>query len=157
MNSITDMHLLLAAGANNFYGGLPWTARHEMMVMQWLLARPEFREFLAGRLMMRYAEPWMDRVDTMRMQQRWGDPSITSFHYLAHYGEKILLSFRWGNWSEIHDPGTAAAWADNWRPAVQTYVHHYRRVTGVDLGIELVDGWTAETATCSLRYCCYGG
>lgn len=140
LNSITDMHLLLAAGANNSYGGLPWTARHEMMVMQWLLARPEFREFLAGRLMMPYAEPWMDRVDTMRMLQRWGDPSITSFHYLAHYGEKILLSFRWGNWSEIHDPGTAAAWADNWRPAVQTYVHHYRRVTGVDLGIESVDG-----------------
>ena len=108
--------------------------------MQWLLARPEFREFLGGRLMMPYAEPWMDRVDTMRMLQRWGDTSITSFHYLAHYGEKLLLSFRWGNWSEIHDPGTAAAWADYWRPAVQTYVHHYRRVTGVDLGIEQVDG-----------------
>jgi hypothetical protein len=140
LNTITDVHLLLAEGANNQFGDLPWTARKEMMVMQWLLARPEFREFLGGRIMVPYAEPWMDRVDTMRMLQSWGDVSITSFYYLAVYGEQILLTLRYGNWTEIHDAGTAAAWADRWRPAIQTYVHHYRRVTGVDLGADVVDG-----------------
>ena len=133
------MHLLLAEGANNQFGDLPWIARWEMMIMQWLLARPEFREFLGGRIMVPYAEPWMDRVDTVRMLQRWGDVSVTSFNYLAHYGEQILLSLRYGNWSQIDDAGTAAAWADKWRPAIQTYVHHYRRVTGVDLGVDLSD------------------
>jgi hypothetical protein len=139
LNSINDVHLLLAESANNSFGDLPWVARCEMLIMQWLLARPEFREFLGGRLMVPYAEPWMDRVDTMRMLQRWGDVSITSFNYLAHYGERILLSVRYGNWSQIHDPGTAAAWADKWRSAIQTYVHHYRRVTGVDLGADILD------------------
>lgn len=89
----------------------------------------------------------MDRVDTMRMLQRWGDVSITSFDYLAHYGEQILLSLRFGNWSQITDAGTAAAWADKWRSAIQTYVHHYRRVTGVDIGVDMVD-----TQDLQLRY-----
>ena len=147
LNSINDVHLILAEGACNQYGDLGWMARAEMMVMQWLLARPEYREFLGGRIMVPYAEPWMDRVDTMRMLQRWGDVSITSFDYLAHYGEQILLSLRFGNWSQITDAGTAAAWADKWRSAIQTYVHHYRRVTGVDIGVDMVD-----TQDLQLRY-----
>ena len=147
LNSINDVHMILAEGACNQYGDLGWAARAEMMIMQWILARPEFREFLGGRIMVPYSEPWMDRVDTMRMLQRWGDVSITSFHYLAHYGEQILLSLRFGNWSQIHDAGTAAAWADKWRPAIQTYVHHYRRVTGVDLTAGVV-----STEDAQLRY-----
>ena len=153
LNSINDVHMILAEGACNQYGDLGWMARAEMMIMQWLLARPEFREFLGGRIMVPYAEPWMDRVDTMRMLQRWGDVSITSFHYLAHYGEQILLSLRFGNWSQIHDAGTAAAWADKWRPAIQTYVHHYRRVTGVDLAVTGRHARTRNSATRSLRCC----
>jgi hypothetical protein len=120
LNSIKDLHLLLATGANNQFADLTWVARQEMMIMQWLLARPEFREFLGNRLMVPYQEPWMDRVDTMRMLQRWGDASITSFYYLARFGERILLSLRYGNWSEIIDPHTAAGWADRWRSEIQT-------------------------------------
>lgn len=139
LNSITDVHRLLAEGANNQAFDLTWTARLEMMIMQWLLARPEFRDFLGGRIMVPYAEGWMDRVDTMRGLQGWGDTSISSFHYLAIYGEQILLTLRYGNWSEIHDADTAAGWADRWRPAIQTYVHHYRQVTGIDLAAAPVD------------------
>jgi hypothetical protein len=139
LNSIADVHQLLAEGANNQAFDLTWTARVEMMIMQWLLARPEFRDFLGGRIMVRYAEAWMDRVDTMRGLQGWGDTSITSFHYLAVYGEQLLATVRNGNWSEIHDANTAAAWADHHRAAIQTYAHHYRQVTGVDLGAAPVD------------------
>ena len=46
LNALREVHLLLAEGANNQYRDLPWTARGEMLMQQWLLARPEFREFL---------------------------------------------------------------------------------------------------------------
>jgi hypothetical protein len=144
LNSLNDVHLLLTEGEDNQFGDLPWVARQEMMIIQWLLARPEFREFLGGRIMVPYTEPWMDRVDTMRALQKWGDVSITSFGYLAQYGEQILLTLRYGNWSRINDAGTAAAWADRWRPAIQSYVHHYRRVTGVDLGADVLEGREAQ-------------
>ena len=45
-----EVHLLLAEGAHNQYGDLPWTARQEMLMQQWLLARPEMREFLPRRI-----------------------------------------------------------------------------------------------------------
>ena len=38
----------------------------EMLLEQWLLARPELREFLPTRVMVAYPEPWMDRVDAMK-------------------------------------------------------------------------------------------
>jgi hypothetical protein len=138
LNAITDVHLLLAEGADNQFGDLPWTARCEMMQQQWLLARPELRDFLGGRIMVPYPEAWMDRVDTMKTLQGWTDTSITNFYWLALYGEQILLSIRYGNWSVINDAATAVAWADKWRPAIQSYVHHYRTVTGVDLSAEVV-------------------
>ena len=51
LNALKDLHLILAEGAHNQYGDLPWTARVEMLIEQWLLARPEMREFLGGRAM----------------------------------------------------------------------------------------------------------
>ena len=140
LKAITEVHLLLAEGAHNQFGDLPWTARSEMMSMQWLLARPEFREFLGGRIMLPYPEPWMDRVDTMKTLQGWSDVSVTSYYWLAVYGEQLLLSIRYGNWSLISDGALAARWAEKWRPAVHSYIHHYRQVTGVDLNIPPVEG-----------------
>jgi hypothetical protein len=140
LKAIAEVHLLLAEGAHNQFGDLPWTARSEMMSMQWLLARSEFREFLGGRIMLPYPEPWMDRVDTMKTLQGWSDVSITSFYWLAVYGEQLLLSIRYGNWSLISDGALAAKWAEKWRPAVHSYIHHYRQVTGVDLTIPPVEG-----------------
>ena len=66
---------------------MPWTARAEMLVQQWILSRPEFREFLGGHPMAPYREPWMGRVDTMKQLQGWGDASVTRFRDLGVFGE----------------------------------------------------------------------
>ena len=133
LNALRETHLLLAEGAHNQYGDLPSTARAEMLVMEWLLSRPEMREFLGGRVMVPYPEPWMDRVDSLKAMQRWTDVSVTHFRDLGVYGEQILLSIRFGDWSDVNDPQQASNWARYWRPEMQRYVHAYRAATGVDL------------------------
>ena len=60
LNALREVHLLLTQGAHNQYGDLPWTARQEFLMQQWILARPEMREFLPRRIMVDYPEPWMD-------------------------------------------------------------------------------------------------
>lgn len=139
LNALREVHLLLAEGAHNQFGDLPWTARAEMLMEQWLLARPEMREFLGGKVAVPYPEPWMDRVDVMKTLQGWTDVSIAHFHDLAVHGEQILLSVRYGNWSVVNFGPQAANWARYWRPEIQRYIHAYQAVTGVDLAIEPVD------------------
>ncbi len=139
LNALREVHLLLAEGAHNQFGDLPWTARAEMLMEQWLLARPEMRDFLGGKVAVPYPEPWMDRVDVMKTLQGWTDVSITHFHDLAVHGEQILLSVRYGNWSVVNFGPQAANWARYWRPEIQRYIHAYQAVTGVDLAIEPVD------------------
>jgi hypothetical protein len=133
LNALRETHLLLAEGAHNQYGDLPSAARSEMLIMQWMLARPEMRDFLGGRVMVPYEEDWMDRVDTMKQMQGWTDVSVTHFRDMAVFGEQIVLSIRYGNWSVLNDPQEAANWARYWRPEIQRYVHAYRSATGVDL------------------------
>ncbi len=43
MNALKEVHMILSEGAHNQYGDLPSTARIEMLMQQYLLARPEFR------------------------------------------------------------------------------------------------------------------
>ena len=133
LNALRETHLMLAEGAHNQFGDLPSTARAEMLIMQWLLARPEMRDFLGGRTMVPYEEDWMDRVDTMKPMQGWTDVSVTHFRDMGVFGEQILLSIRYGNWSVVNDPQQAANWARYWRPEIQRYTHAYRSATGVDL------------------------
>ncbi len=134
LNALREVHLILSQGAHNQFGDLPSTARQEMLLQQWLLARPEFREFLPTRNMVAYPEPWMDRVDAMKTLQGWTDISIDHFNRLAVFGEQILLSVRFGAWSNITQSAPAAAnWARFWRAEIQGYIHDYRAVTGVDL------------------------
>ena len=133
LTALQTLHMVLAEGAHNQFGDLPWTSRVEMLCQQWILARPELREFIGGRIMVPYREAWMDRVDAMRQLQGWGSVSITNYRDLATYGEMILLTVRWGEWSTIIDPDNAANWARAWRPMVQMYLNAYRVVTGVDL------------------------
>jgi hypothetical protein len=133
LNALKEVHLVLSEGAHNQYGDLPWTARMEMLMQQWLLARPEFREFLPTRIMVAYPEPWMDRVDGMKKLQSWTDTSVLHFRNLGIFGEQILLSIRFGAWSDVNDPAQAANWGRYWRPEVQGYIHAYRAATGVDL------------------------
>lgn len=144
LNGLKEVHMVLAEGAHNQFGDLPWTARVEMMIMQWILARPEFREFLGGRPMVPYEEEWMDRVDSMRQLEGWGDTSVSHFRDLAVFGERILLSIRYGNWMTSSVTSQAANWARAWREDIQVYIHAYRTVTGVDLTAEPVDARAAE-------------
>ncbi|NYE60371.1 hypothetical protein FHW58_001523 [Duganella sp. 1224] len=139
LNALKEVHLILSQGAHNQYGDLPATARIEMMMQQWLLARPEFREFLPTRVMVAYPEPWMDRVDAMKKLQGWTDTSVAHFRDLAMFGEQLLLSIRYGHWSDVYEPVQAHNWARFWRPQAQGYIHAYRAVTGVDLSAELAN------------------
>lgn len=139
LNALRETHLILAEGAHNQFGDLPSTARAEMLIMQWLLARPEMREFLGGRVMVPYEETWMDRVDSMKQIQGWTDVSITHFRDMGVFGEQLVLSMRYGNWSVVNEPQQAANWARYWRPEIQRYTHAYRAATGVDLN-ERADG-----------------
>jgi hypothetical protein len=139
MNSLKEVHLLLAEGAHNQFGDLPWTSRAEMLMTQWLLGRPEMREFLRGRAMVPYQERWMGQVDTMKRLQGWTDTSITHFRNLAVFGEQIILSVRYGDWSVVNNQDQAKIWARYWRPEIQSYIHAYLAATGVDLGEEIKD------------------
>ncbi|MDL9999034.1 hypothetical protein QTI24_10510 [Variovorax sp. J22P240] len=139
LNALKEVHLILSQGAHNQFGDLPSTARIEMLMQQWLLARPEFREFLPTRIMTAYPEPWMDRVDAMKKVQGWTDTSVLHFRNLAIFGEQVLLSIRWGHWSDVQDPLQAFNWARFFRPQIQGYSHAYRSVTGVELALESPD------------------
>lgn len=139
LSSLREVHLLLAEGAHNQFGDLPWTSRVEMLMMQWLLSRPEMREFLRGRAMVPYEERWMGQVDTMKRLQGWSDTSITQFRNLGAYGEQILLSVRYGNWNFENNQDFAKSWARYWRPEIQGYIHAYMAATGVNLSEDVVD------------------
>ncbi len=136
LNALKEVHLLLTEGQHNQFGDLTFNARLEMLMQQWILSRTEMRDFLGGRPMVPYHEPWMDRVDAMKKLQNWTDVSIIHFNELARFGEEILLSIRHGNWSELIDSAAAANWARDFRPPVQQYIHAYGAATGVHLAPE---------------------
>lgn len=133
LNALKEVHLTLAEGAHNQFRDLPWTARVEMMVEQWIMARPEMREFLRGRYMVPYVEGWMGGVDAMKRLQGWTETSVTHFRDLAVYGERILLAIRHFRWMASTDHEEARTFVRFFRPEIQGYVHAYRAVTGVDL------------------------
>ncbi len=140
LNALKDVHLLLAEGAHNQYGDLPWTARGEMLTQQWMLARPEMREFLRGRHMVPYQEKWMGAVDAMKKLHGWTDTTISHFQELAVDGERLLLSIRFGDWSELDNiEEQARNWARYWKPEVQRYLYGYLAATGVDLMADVTD------------------
>jgi hypothetical protein len=145
LNALREVHLQLTQGAHNQYGDLPWTARQEFLMQQWILARPEMREFLPRRVMVDYPEPWMDSVETMKSLQGWTDTSILHFRDMAIYGEKILLSVRYGAWTDEIHPENAANWARYWRPEIQGYIFAYRAATGVDLAAATMTGQVNST------------
>ena len=111
-----------------------------MLMTQWMLARPEMREFLRGRYMVPYQEAWMGAVDSMKKLQGWTDTSVTHFHELAVTGERILLSIRYGDWVDIENiEDQAKNWARSWKPEIQRYLHGYLTVSGVDLMADVTD------------------
>jgi hypothetical protein len=146
LNALKEVHLIVAEGAHNQFGDLTWTARAEMLTIQWMLARPEMKEFLRGRYMVPYQEEWMGAVDSMKKLQGWTDATITHFYELAVMGERILLSVRYGDWSDIENiEDQAKNWARSNKPEIQIYIHGYRAVSGVDLAAEVTDSRDAAT------------
>jgi hypothetical protein len=150
LNALRELHLILAQGAHNQFGDLPWTARVEMMIQKWLLARPEIREFLGGAPMIPYKESWMAHADSMKTLQGWSDVSVAHFRDLGVFGEQILLSVRHADWnSDDATQANAHNWAIYWRSEIQSYIHSYRAVTGVDMSAEVTD--TRSAAARSLQ------
>jgi hypothetical protein len=135
LNCLRELHLILAEGSDNQYSDMPVQARAEMLLQQYILSRPEISDFLGGKPGVPYPEPWMPHLDTLRQVMGWNDASIRHYHTLANCGEMILLSIRHLNWSDIKDSSRAANWLAACRPEIQSYVHSYRAVTGVDLGV----------------------
>ena len=133
LNALKETHLLLTEGSHNQYGDLPWQARHEVLMYQWILSRQEMREFLSSRTMVVYPEPWIAPVEAMNKLRGWSDTPVLHFRDLAVFGEQLLLGIRFGAWTTVHEPDRAANWARYFRPEVQAYIHAYRAVTGVDL------------------------
>ncbi|HEX6041286.1 hypothetical protein [Longimicrobium sp.] len=138
LNSLREVHLLLSEGAHNQFRDLPWQSRGEMMMQQWLISRPEMREFLRGRHMTAYPEEWMGGVDAMKRLQGWTDTSVRYFSDLAQSGERILLSIRYGPWNNAGQED-ARSWLRYWREDVQRYIHAYQTATGVGLGDDVAE------------------
>jgi hypothetical protein len=133
LNALKETHLLLTEGAHNQFGDMPSTARQEMLMQQWILSRPEVRDFLPSRTMVAYPDPWMGPVDAMNRLQGWSDTSVLHFRDLAVFGEQLLLGIRFGAWTAVIQPDQAANWARYFRAEIQGYIHAYRAVTGVNL------------------------
>jgi hypothetical protein len=138
LNTLREVHLLLSEGAHNQFRDLPWQSRVEMLMQQWLLSRPEMREFVRGRYMVAYPEEWMGPVDSMKRMQGWTDTSVLHFRDLARSGERILLSIRYGPWNEA-EQDDARSWLRFWRDDVQRYIHAYYTATGVNLSDDVVE------------------
>ena len=115
------------------------TARGEMLMQQWLLARPEMREFLQRRGMVPYKEPWMDR-GRHHEDRRAGRTPRHPFPRPWRSWRADLLTIRYGDWIDLNNEDAAKNWARFWRPEIQGYLHAYRAVTGVDLtNADMVD------------------
>lgn len=132
LNALREVHLMLSEGSGNAWRGITWTTRQEMLVEQYVLSRPEMREFLPSRTMVAYPEDWMGPLETMNRLQGWSDVSILHYLTLATAGEQLLVGIRFGDWTQVQEADRAANWARYWRPEVQGYANAHRAVTGVD-------------------------
>jgi hypothetical protein len=75
----------------------------------------------------------MDRVDVVKSLMNWTDTNVTHFRDLGTFGEQLLLTVRYGLWTDTIEPAQAKNWARYWRSEIQGYIHAYRAATGVDL------------------------
>jgi hypothetical protein len=138
LNALKELHLILSEGAHNQFGDLPATARQEMLIQQWLIGRSEMRDYLGGRPSVVYPEGWMGHMDSLRQLYNWTDGSIRHYRDLAVFGERLLLSVRWTDWTSVTNSDVATSWLTFWRAEIQSYVHAYQQVTGLDLNTEQV-------------------
>lgn len=144
LQSLKELHVVLAMAANNQFDELKRQARVEAWCDQWLLSRPEMGEFLRARVMVPYPAKWMGAMETLSRMQGWGEGTVSHYHYLATAGETLLLSVRYGDWTAALDQASAVNWVRFFRPEIQNYIHSYQAVTGVDLGAAVADTRKAD-------------
>ena len=135
LNALKEVHVILAQGASNQYRDLPWTARVETLMAQFILSLPSVRTFLQSPAMVPAKEAWIPQVDTMKALQGWTNTSATHFRDLAVYGEQLLLGVRFGDWIRVNDEDSAKNFARYNKEAIYGYMHAYWAATGVDLTI----------------------
>jgi hypothetical protein len=58
---------------------------------------------------------------------------VTHFRDLGVYGEQLLLSIRYGDWTNIDNEDSAKNWARFHKEVLYGYWNAHRAVTGVDL------------------------
>jgi hypothetical protein len=133
LNALKEVNLCLGESGSNQIGDLPSTARGEMLVQQYILARPEMREFFAARPSTIYPEGWMERLESAKALLGISGPNVLHMYNLATLGERLLLSIRYGVWTAVNDAARAANWARAHRSEVQGYIHAYRAVADHDL------------------------
>jgi hypothetical protein len=131
-DALRNLERLLTKKPSNQFGDLSWTARNEMLIQQWLLARPEVHEFLGARRRNANREPWMESVDAVNKLQGRTDTPVRLFHDLAACAEQLLLSIRLAAQSDIRHE-QAANWARYWRPEIQSYIRAYQAATRITL------------------------
>jgi hypothetical protein len=102
-------------------------------MMQFMMARPEMRDFLQSRAMVLYKAAWEPQVEAMKTLQGWNNGSIAYWADLADYGEKILLLARYHYWPGVQDDVAVKDIIRQARPQVLGFISAYRAVTGLDL------------------------
>lgn len=135
LTALQDLNLILAKGDVNQAVYFARQARIEILIEQQILNRSEIGDYLRERPLIPYGADWMRRVDAMKGLQGWNPISIRVFNDLAEKGEIILLSVRFINWTAMNE-AAAKAWASYFRDTIQTYIHRYNTVTGVDLSAD---------------------
>ena len=133
LRDLQRLHLILAQGAGNECWGITWEARIETLMMQFMMARREMRDFLQSRAMVLYKAPWEAQVDAMKTLQGWNNGSITYWVDLAEYGEKLLLLARYHYWPGVDDDVAVKDIIRQAKPQVLGFISAYRAVTGFDL------------------------
>jgi hypothetical protein len=141
LQGLRELRGQLVDGMHNQYRQLPWQAKVEMLMLKWLMSRPEVETFLPRKPISMNVEPWMEAVDAMRRLQGWGETPARVFSTLADAGERLLLSVRFGPWGQgdpaLDTPENAESWLQVFRNDIFEYVHAYRSITGgVDLAHE---------------------
>ena len=138
------LHIHLAQRASRIVEGVPppdiftrlgeslSLGRADLLTAQWLLARPELTAALRGPVLVPYAQPWMPTLDRLRQLTRSFDSLALFYDDLAATSEALLLSIRFGDWTQSTPPA-AANWASFWRPDIARYLVAYQELTGIAL------------------------
>lgn len=140
MLAIQGLQLLLAQRASNQFNSLNIELMVQMMIVQYILSRPNVIQFLQGPPMVAYAAPWQRAVEAMMKLQGWDNVSVSHYSTLADAADLILSGVRLGDW--MHRDTTqdqAENFVRYFMPQFKAYANSYKAVTGLDLTADVTD------------------